>query len=185
VGRDLAPGVDLDLQRAPADGRDGLDQPPEVLRSGLAEILYGAARERAEFVFGDSVTGLSQDAGGVDVTFAQAAPRRFDLVVGTDGLHPTVRRLVFGPESGYTRHLGRYVATLPLGQPAADPGVLLMDNLPGRSVSVHPANGNAVAAFIFRRPAVPGLDIRDSAARNQVVLDAYRDGGWELPGAVH
>jgi hypothetical protein len=42
-----------------------------------------------------------------------------------------------------------------------------------------------VAAFIFRSPAVPGLDIRDSAARKQVVLDAYRDGGWELPGAVH
>jgi 2-polyprenyl-6-methoxyphenol hydroxylase-like FAD-dependent oxidoreductase len=153
----------------------------EVLRSDLAAILYRAARDQAEFVFGDSVTGLRQDAGGVDVTFEHAAPRRFDLVVGTDGLHSTVRRLVFGPESGYTRHLGMYVSTLPLGRPAADPATVLMYNRPGRSVSVHPANGNAMAAFIFRRPAVPGLDIRDSAACKQVVLDAYRDGGWQLP----
>jgi 2-polyprenyl-6-methoxyphenol hydroxylase-like FAD-dependent oxidoreductase len=163
-------------------GADGSE--PEVLRSDLAAILYESARDRAEFLFGDSVTGLRQDAGGVDVTFAQAAPRRFDLVVGADGLHSSVRRLIFGPESGYTRHLGMYVATLPLGHPAEDPGTVLMYNLPGRSVSVHPANGNAMAAFIFRSPAVPGLDIRDAAACKQLVLDAYTGGGWELPSLL-
>ena len=56
-----------------------------------------------------------------------------------------------------------------------------MYNLPGRSVSVHPVNGNAMAAFIFRSPAITGLDNRDIAACKQVVLDAYRGGGWELP----
>ncbi|MGH3168124.1 MAG: hypothetical protein ACRDN0_19855 [Trebonia sp.] len=74
-----------------------------------------------------------------------------------------------------------YVATLPLGYSAADPSTVLMYNLPGRSVSVHPVNGNAMAAFIFRSPALPGLDNRDVAACKQIVLDAYRGGGWELP----
>ena len=143
--------------------------------------MYDAARERAEFVFGDSITALRQDDSGVDVTFATGAPRRFDLVVGADGLHSGVRRLLFGPASGYVRHLGMYVATLPLGYSAADPSTVLMYNLPGRSVSVHPVNGNAMAAFIFRSPAIPGLDNRDVAACKQIVLDAYRGGGWELP----
>jgi 2-polyprenyl-6-methoxyphenol hydroxylase-like FAD-dependent oxidoreductase len=132
-------------------------------------------------VFGDSVTALSQDAAGVDVTFATGAARRFDLVVGADGLHSGVRRLVFGPASDFVRHLGMYVATLPLGYPADDPGTVLMYNLPGRSVSVHPVNGNAMAAFIFRSPAIPHLGNRDVGACKQVVLDAYRGGGWELP----
>jgi RNA polymerase sigma factor (sigma-70 family) len=107
-----------------------------------------------------------------------------DFVVGADGLHSAVRRMMFGPASGYVRHLGMYVATLQLGYPAADPGTVLMYNMPGRSVSVHPVNGNAMAAFIFRSPAIPGLDNRDTAACKQVVLDAYRGGGWELPSLL-
>jgi 2-polyprenyl-6-methoxyphenol hydroxylase-like FAD-dependent oxidoreductase len=153
----------------------------EVPRADLAAVMGDAARERAEFMFGDSITALHQDDAGVDVTFATGAPRRFDLVVGADGLHSGVRRLLFGPASGYVRHLGMYVATVPLGYSAADPSTVLMYNLPGRSVSVHPVNGNAMAAFIFRSPAIPGLDNRDVAACKQVVLDAYRGGGWELP----
>jgi 2-polyprenyl-6-methoxyphenol hydroxylase-like FAD-dependent oxidoreductase len=153
----------------------------EVPRADLAAVMYDAAREQAEFLFGDSITALRQDASGVDVTFDKGAPRRFDLVVGADGLHSGVRRLVFGPSSGYVRHLGMYVATLQLGYPAADPSAVLMYNLPGRSVSVHPVNGNAMAAFIFRSPAIPDLDNRDTAACKQIVLDAYRGGGWELP----
>jgi 2-polyprenyl-6-methoxyphenol hydroxylase-like FAD-dependent oxidoreductase len=153
----------------------------EVPRADLAAVMYDAARGRAEFVFGDSITALRQDPAGVDVTFVAGAPRRFDLVVGADGLHSAVRRLVLGPASGYVRHLGMYVATLQLGYPADDPSTVLMYNLPGRSVSVHPVNGNAMAAFIFRSPAVDGLDNRDTAACRQIVLDAYRGGGWELP----
>jgi 2-polyprenyl-6-methoxyphenol hydroxylase-like FAD-dependent oxidoreductase len=153
----------------------------EVPRADLAAIMSDAARDHAEFLLGDSITALRQDSGGVDVTFSRAAPRRFDLVVGADGLHSAVRRLVFGPASSYVRHLGMYVATLPLGRAATDPGTVLMYNMPGRSVSVHPANGNAMAAFIFRGPAIPGLSHHDTAACKQVVLDAYRGGAWELP----
>ena len=153
----------------------------EVPRADLAAVMYDAAREQAEFLFGDSITALRQDASGVDVTFDKGAPRRFDLVVGADGLRSQVRRLAFGPAFGYVRHLGMYVATLQLGYQAADPGAVLMYNLPGRSVSVHPVNGNAMAAFIFRSPAIPGLDNRDTAACKRIVLEAYRDGGWELP----
>ena len=42
-------------------------------RADLAAVMYDAARERAEFVFGDSITALRQDAAGVDVTFAAGA----------------------------------------------------------------------------------------------------------------
>src|SRR5579863_9804450 len=40
----------------------------EVPRADLASVLYEAARSDAEFAFGDSIAGLRQDAGGVDVT---------------------------------------------------------------------------------------------------------------------
>lgn len=160
----------------------------EIPRADLAAVLYEAARDRAEFVFGDSVTALEQDVGGVDATFASGAARRFDLVIGADGLHSAVRRLAFGPESQYLRHLGLYVAGFPLGRAAEDPSTVVMYNTPGRSVSVHPGNGNAMAAFMFRSQAVPGLDIRDTAACKKIVREAYADGGraggWELPALL-
>jgi 2-polyprenyl-6-methoxyphenol hydroxylase-like FAD-dependent oxidoreductase len=52
-----------------------------------------------ETVFGDEIRSLSEDEERITVAFDRSPPRRFDLVVGSDGLHSGVRRLVFGPVS--------------------------------------------------------------------------------------
>ncbi|MBN7299893.1 FAD-dependent monooxygenase, partial [Mycobacteroides abscessus] len=74
----------------------------EIMRDDLSEILYGASAPSAEYIFGDSITALTDDGAGVRVAFDRASDRRFDLVIGADGLHSHVRGLVFGPESGYS-----------------------------------------------------------------------------------
>ena len=107
----------------------------ELPRGDLAAALYGASRDDAEFVFRDSIATLEPDQGGVDVTFCRSAPRRFAAVIGADGLHSAVRRLAFGPEAGYVRHLGLYVATMPLAGFAVDPHDVLMYNTPGKAIS--------------------------------------------------
>ncbi|WP_415853221.1 FAD-dependent monooxygenase [Sinomonas sp. G460-2] len=153
----------------------------EVPRNDLAAIISDAARDDTEFLFGDSITALRQDPGGVEVTFRRTAPRRFDLIVGADGLHSSVRTLVFGPEEEFVHHLGLYIATLPLDRPAADPTTILMYNAPGRSLTVHPVRGEAGVGFIFRGPAIPDLGHRDTEAHKRVVLDAYADDSWHPP----
>jgi 2-polyprenyl-6-methoxyphenol hydroxylase-like FAD-dependent oxidoreductase len=45
----------------------------EILRGDLGRILYEATRDDTEYLFGDSITSLRQDAGGVHVTFARSA----------------------------------------------------------------------------------------------------------------
>ncbi len=70
----------------------------EVLREDLIGMLHDVTRPHTRYLFGDAVTTLGQDRDGVRVTFGDAAPETFDLVVGADGLHSTVRRLAFGPE---------------------------------------------------------------------------------------
>ena len=47
---------------------------------------------------------------GVDVAFEQGPHRRFDLVIGADGLHSNIRGLVFGPESRFATWIGAYLA---------------------------------------------------------------------------
>ena len=47
----------------------------EIVRGDLVGILHEAARSGAEYIFGDSVTGMAQVPGAVEVTFERAAPR--------------------------------------------------------------------------------------------------------------
>jgi 2-polyprenyl-6-methoxyphenol hydroxylase-like FAD-dependent oxidoreductase len=156
---------------------DGL----EIPRSDLAAILAGAVRGHAEFLYDDTVVTLRDNGHGVDVTFERAAPRRFDLVVGADGLHSRVRRLTFGPESQFTTHLGMYIATTTLDGVPADRHTVFMHNAPGRAVAVHPTTGREGAAFIFRHPHLPGLNERDTAHHKQLVAEAYAGMEWRVP----
>ena len=153
----------------------------ELTRTDLAAILYEAGRDTAEYLFDDTITALSQDGDGVEVRFEKAAPRRFGLVIGADGLHSTTRRLTFGPEAEFVRHSGVYVATMPLSGPAQDNRDIVIYNTPGRMVAIHPVRGRALVAFIFRHPAVEGFDHRDIEQHKRIVTDAYAGAGWRVP----
>ncbi|MEV6239868.1 FAD-dependent monooxygenase [Lentzea sp. NPDC051838] len=67
----------------------------EILRGDLSKILYDASADDTEYVFGDWITALHDDGAGVDVTFEHGPDRRFDFVIGADGMRSGVRRLVF------------------------------------------------------------------------------------------
>jgi 2-polyprenyl-6-methoxyphenol hydroxylase-like FAD-dependent oxidoreductase len=153
----------------------------ELPRHSLARILYETSRDNAEFLFHDSIVAMTQDEDGVDITFEHAEPRRFDLVIGADGLHSGVRRLAFGPESDFVEHMGVYVATMPVDGPARGPREMVMYNTPGRAVAVHPSRGGALAAFFFRSPAAPGFDHRDTLQHKRLLAEAFEGAGWRVP----
>jgi 2-polyprenyl-6-methoxyphenol hydroxylase-like FAD-dependent oxidoreductase len=63
----------------------------EILRGELIRILYAATQDEVEYIFDDSLTAISQGEECVGVTFERGEQRRFDLVMGADGLHSKVR----------------------------------------------------------------------------------------------
>src|SRR5258705_4947406 len=151
----------------------------ELARGELAAILRDAVPDEVEFEFGNAVTALDQDADGVTAEFTAGPARRFDIVIGADGAHSGVRALAFGPEADYVKHLGIYVATLPLdGETGTD---LVMYNTPGRAVAIHPAGGHPGAAFMFRAPQIPQIDHRDLDQHKRLLCDAYAGAGWRVP----
>lgn len=77
-----------------------------VRRSDLARLLIEKAAPVTETIFGDEILGVDPHQDGVDIAFQHAPSRRFDLVIGADGLHSKVRTLVFGPQDEYERSLG-------------------------------------------------------------------------------
>ncbi|MET9293999.1 FAD-dependent monooxygenase [Streptomyces sp. NPDC003077] len=182
-----------------ASGRQVAGLPPEfaggeveVLRSELARLLYehslGTDGETAdewgpatEYVFGDSIASLSETEQGVDVTFERGAPRTFDLVVGADGLHSTVRRLAFGPEERFVSHLGYYVAGWELPDGAADfRGPSMAYNEPGLfasagSTALDPDTTQAFCLFASEELA---YDRRNTEQHKQLIAQAFSGGGW-------
>ena len=147
----------------------------EIRRGDLAEILY--EHTDCEHLFGDTITSLAETAEGVDVTFAHARPRRFDLVVGADGIHSNVRRLVFGPERDYVQYLGYHYALAELGEKAAG-GEAVMYNEPGRMAAV--GGPKAQAFFVFACPELD-YDRGDTDRQRHLLMDAYRGAGWRVP----
>ncbi len=167
-----------EVSRMPADVFSG---DVEILRGDLGRILYDATRQRTEYVFGDSISALDEDADGVTVSFERGEPRRFDLVVGADGVHSTVRSLAFGPEEAYVRPTGLYSAIF------TTPNHLGLDHsgraylTPGRLVAVYSARENteAKAVFYFAAPGLTLHDRGDDAVQQRAVADAYAGNGWE------
>ncbi|GGS04940.1 FAD-dependent oxidoreductase [Streptomyces nojiriensis] len=152
----------------------------EILRGDLARILHEATAPHTEYVFGDSVTSLSEDAEGVTVTFERGAPRRFDLVIGADGMHSTTRRLAFGPEERYVRHLGVHCAIFTTANRLGLDHTGHAYRTAGRLVAMYSARHNteAKAVFYFASPLLD-LDRREVARQQAVLAEQFAGNGWE------
>lgn len=86
-----------------------------IMRPVLAKILAEATRAAGTLVhLGCTFTDIAQDAEGVDVGFTDGRRRRYDLVIGADGLYSKVREAAF-PQAPKPRYSGQAVwrAVLP------------------------------------------------------------------------
>ncbi|WP_241777679.1 FAD-dependent oxidoreductase [Streptomyces sp. CT34] len=192
----------------------------EILRSELSRILYTHSRPAGEgtpeatgtagatstigepgsagtpgttaYLFGNSIRSLTETADGVQVAFEHGAPRTFDLVIGADGLHSTVRRLAFGPEEEFVSHLGYYVAGWDL-PPGAAP------DLAARPVGYGEPGRLATVGRVPRRAGEPGYrgetfcvfasdvlayDRRDPWSQKEAIIRAYQGAGWRTPELI-
>ena len=175
-----------------ADGRPVASMPAgifagdvEILRGDLGRILYEATRDSTEYLFGDSITGLHQDAGGVHVTFRRAAPQTFDLVIGADGLHSAVRELAFGGRQDPVHDLGLYVSIFGVPDRYGLDHEGLLYSVPGRTAAIFSAPGTdgAVAQFFFTAPDGKAIDYdyHDTTQQQKILAGAFEGVGWHVP----
>lgn len=145
-----------------------------IPRGKLVNLLYELTSGTCEYIFKDTITSIAETSDGVHVTFASAAPRTFDLIVGADGIHSNVRRLTFGPESDYVTHLGYYYALADLNTGPDD----VMYNEPGIMVALAGLKGPAF--FVFASALLPTT--RDEVNLQKAQLtSAYKNAKWRLP----
>lgn len=76
--------------------------------------LHTALLDGVPVTWGTAVTAIDAEDDGVTVTLGDDTRRRVDLVLGADGVHSTLRRLVFGVDASPVGQLGwRLIAPCP------------------------------------------------------------------------
>jgi 2-polyprenyl-6-methoxyphenol hydroxylase-like FAD-dependent oxidoreductase len=154
----------------------------EILRGDLAEILHRATHKSAEYIFDDSIGAMEESSAGVDVVFQSGNRRRFDLVIGADGLHSRVRSLAFGDEANFVRYLGYYVSIFSV------PNYLHLDRSGlyygtlGKKVGIFSGGDprEAKASFFFSTGPLD-FDRRDTEQQKGILRDHFHQEGWEVP----
>ena len=161
------------------------DRYVSIARSDLAAAIYKALEGAAELILDDTVCALDDDGHRVRVVFESGlSPREFDLVVGADGLHSQVRRLVFGPDEQFERYQNMVVAEFDVpGYRPRDELVAMMHAEVGfQAIRVSLRDDVTMAVFTV------GHDGRvpvDSVADQQALLrDRLRGAGWETRALI-
>ncbi|MFL6061661.1 MAG: FAD-dependent monooxygenase [Marmoricola sp.] len=162
-----------------SDG-DGYVSEIEILRGDFAQILYDDTAADVEYIFGDKIAELVQDADGVDVTFARGQQRRFDLVIGAEGLHSSLRSMVFGPHQDFVRHLGLVLAFFTVRNDFGIDRWLLDYQEAGRWAGLRPVPdpGRAIAMLSFPAPE-DEFDHRDLEAQKKLLRQHMAGFGWK------
>jgi 2-polyprenyl-6-methoxyphenol hydroxylase-like FAD-dependent oxidoreductase len=116
-------------------------------RADLQAALYGLARERTDIRFGVQISEARPAPDGVEVGLTDGRTERADVLVGADGIHSRVRRLMFG--DGFLRPLGgHYIAvtqTLRHGLPTTTRAYLG----DGQMVNLFPVSPDSVSAVVY------------------------------------
>ena len=154
-----------------------------IARSALSRLLVEKIGDGAEMIFGDEIQSLRECEDCVEVELVQQGKRRFDLVVGADGLHSKVRGLVFGPQDRFERRLGYMVAAFETtGYRPRDDDVYVMFGDPGRMVGrVTLRDDRTLFLFVFDVGAAELLNLSDFSKRKAILHARFGDNAWECP----
>jgi len=154
-----------------------------IPRGDLARSIYDLIEGKVEIFYGTTIAALRQDAEGVDVEFSTGATRRFDLVVGADGLHSRVRELVFGDEMKFEKYLGYLAASfIADGYPHRDEATYVSFAAPGRQISRYAMRQNKSAfLLVFAQEEKPALAPHDAAGQKALIRARFAQDGWEAP----
>ncbi len=154
-----------------------------LARSDLSAAIFAKSESHVETIFGDSVAHLTQTEQSVRVTFASGVTREFDLVVGADGLHSTIRELAFGPQDQFEHYLGYKVAAFETaGYRPHNDLVYLMYTEVGQQVGRFTLRDDrTMFLFTFADERRDHGESGDVDAQKALLRKRFGNSGWECP----
>jgi 2-polyprenyl-6-methoxyphenol hydroxylase-like FAD-dependent oxidoreductase len=155
------------------------DDEVEIVRGDLVNILM---QEIADVPchFNQSIIDIEQNKDEVIVKYQDGRVENYDLVIGTDGIYSSVRRMTFDESAYKLVNLGAYICTysIPNFLNLSKTEVTLEADHKLVAVNSDRDPSLAQADFMFRSSHVL-RDIRDVNEQQKFLMDTYKDFGWE------
>lgn len=155
-----------------------------VFRGDLEAALYEAVRERVEFRWDATVQTVTEGVDAVEVGLSDGTAARADLLVGADGLHSSVRSVVFGAEDEFLVDQRHVVGAFPLERVPRDvpenAGTTFIG--PRRTAGVMNLGTGRSSAFFTYRAEDPAAEVERGPVR--ALTDAFGDLGGGFRDAL-
>lgn len=154
-----------------------------ILRPDLELALREQVEHSVELRFGCGIARIDNAGDGVRVTLTDGTALDANLLVGADGIHSTVRRMVFGEEERFFRYLGFHTAAFVFDDPEIHRQVgnrFCLTDTAQRQMGLYGLRDGQVAAFTVHRTPDPVLPEDTQRA----VRETYADLGWVVPQAL-
>jgi 2-polyprenyl-6-methoxyphenol hydroxylase-like FAD-dependent oxidoreductase len=152
-------------------------------RVTLAEILEDALTRTpgAEIRYRASITALRDDGDSVEADLTDGTTERVDLVVGADGVHSTVRSMVF-PDAPEPRRARQVIWRGSAPRPPEVDRYLLHDLGPGGRVGVVPMSDDELYVWMLERD--DGTPRPPADQRRQLFRDRLAAFGGVVPAVA-
>ena len=157
------------------------DRYTSLPRGELAEVIFNSVKDKVRTLFGETITAIDDHGDGVSVSLKHGGTHEFDMVVGADGLHSNVRRLVWGDQASFEKPVGFHVAAFECRDyPHRDKDVYVSYTKPGLSASRFAMRDNrTLVLFIFENERLKAPLPHDLGTKKAVLWDIFEDMGWE------
>lgn len=153
-----------------------------LLRSDLAKTVYASLGKDIEVIFSDTIETIKQNDKEVTVSFKNGNSRNFDLVIGADGLHSNVRKLIFGDENKFEKYLGYFTSSYTINNFSIGNNAFSMYNFPYKQVAIYSNKKNQTTTFfIFTSAKKTTYLHHDIENQKQILRHEFENGGWKCP----
>jgi 2-polyprenyl-6-methoxyphenol hydroxylase-like FAD-dependent oxidoreductase len=150
----------------------------EIERDLLLHMLYDLVSNKVEFVFRETITGLTEENEQMQVTFRNMESRSFDLVFGCDGVHSTVRKLWFGEEKEFTQFLKAYFSITIVDHLLIPENTTQMYSEVGKTIMLNTYNGKTDICFAYFSEIDIPYDYRNEPQMREMIFEQFKDSGW-------
>lgn len=152
----------------------------EIYRGNLIEILIKNIPS-VPCLFGKYVEKIQQNDDDITVSFNDGKIEKYDLVIGNDGIHSSLRHMIFDKEDFTINNLGIDFCTFSIPNFLKLNRTKIICENKQKLVSILSDEDikTAVAAFMFR--SFKKLkDISNQNEQKNFVRNAFHDFGWEM-----
>lgn len=154
-----------------------------LMRGDLETVIYETVKDNVPIRFGSSITKLEVQPDAVEVELSNGKSETYDLVIGADGIHSNIRKLLWGDENQFKRFLGFYVACSVIDNFFDPPDAFYGYFAPKAQATIYSIGNNQLAVFFAFKSEE--LNIRGREEQMEVFTKTFGNPGWVLPQLVN